>query len=114
MYQCGDHGPTLRLVSTTQSDHRLPTTVSPSHYELVLEPDLEAATFTGRVDIDATVVEATDELVLNAAELEVSAATVTSGATSQAATVALDGGAERLTVTAAGECAHDYIATAIA
>lgn len=98
MSQSGGHGPTLRLVSTTVSDHRLPTTVSPSHYELVLEPDLEAATFVGRVEIDATVVEATDQLVLNAAELAVTTATVTSGTGTQTATAVVDEDAERLSL----------------
>ena len=32
----------------TANPHRLPRTVLPRHYQLVLEPDLEAATFAGR------------------------------------------------------------------
>ena len=79
MSKSGDAGPTLRPVSTTQSDHRLPTAVRPTHYDLVLEPDLVAATFTGAVDIDAEVVEPTSRLVLNVAELDITEASVTVG-----------------------------------
>ncbi|MFN8020552.1 MAG: M1 family metallopeptidase [Acidimicrobiales bacterium] len=55
----------------TQNPHRLGRDVLPERYELVLEPDLAAASFTGSVTIEATVVEAVDEIVLNADELEV-------------------------------------------
>ena len=50
--------------------YRLPETVVPSHYDLVLEPDLGAATFAGEVGIDVDATETTSEIVLNAIELE--------------------------------------------
>ena len=56
--------------------HRLPRTAIPSRYDVVLEPDLAGATFTGRVDDALDVREATTELVANAKELEIDRATV--------------------------------------
>ncbi|OWY61533.1 hypothetical protein B7486_63290, partial [cyanobacterium TDX16] len=57
--------------ATTPVDaHRLPRTVTPSRYELRLEPDLEAATFAGDVVVHVEVHEPVDEIVLNAIELE--------------------------------------------
>ena len=50
--------------------YRLPRTVTPSRYDLELEPDLGAATFRGTVAITLDVHEATTELVGNAIELE--------------------------------------------
>ncbi len=52
-------------------DYRLPTSVRPSAYRLVLTPDLSASTFSGDVEIDVTVVEPTTTITLNAAELEI-------------------------------------------
>ena len=49
----------------------LPASVRPTHYDLVLTPDLEAATFTGEVGIDVRVGAPVGEIVLNAIELEV-------------------------------------------
>ncbi len=51
--------------------YRLPRTVTPSAYRLELTPDLRAASFGGTVEIDLTVHERTDRVVLNAAELEI-------------------------------------------
>lgn len=59
-----------------QAGPRLPRNVVPSRYQLELEPDLDAATFCGSVVIDVEVVEATDEIVCNAAELEITSAAV--------------------------------------
>jgi puromycin-sensitive aminopeptidase len=59
--------------------HRLPRHAVPTRYELVLEPDLAAATFEGTVEIALDVDEGgddVDELVLNAAELEILACRV--------------------------------------
>jgi puromycin-sensitive aminopeptidase len=50
-------------------NYRLPTSVVPIRYDLRLEPDLDAATFTGEESITVTVKEPVNEVVLNAAEL---------------------------------------------
>ena len=63
----------------TQPDPRLPSHVVPSRYQLELEPDLDAATFLGSVVIDVEILEATDEIVCNAAELEISSASIQLG-----------------------------------
>jgi puromycin-sensitive aminopeptidase len=70
---------TLRGVTATADPtapldpHRLPRTALPTRYELTLEPDLAAATFTGSADIEFDVVTTAPlpMLVLNAAELTV-------------------------------------------
>lgn len=59
--------------------HRLPRHALPSRYEVRLEPDLDAATFTGSVVIELEVAEVDttlDGLVLNAAELEIHSARI--------------------------------------
>jgi aminopeptidase N len=72
--------------------YRLPRAVVPSRYDLSLRPDLDAATFTGSVRIEVTVVEPTDEVVLNAVDLEIDRSSV-GGADVKAE---LDEGTERL------------------
>jgi len=57
--------------------YRLPTSVVPRAYRLVLTPDLGAATFSGDVEIDVTVTEPVDTITLNAAELELTFAELT-------------------------------------
>ena len=56
--------------------YRLPRTVVPSRYDLRLEPDLANATFAGRVEIAVTIHEAVEEIVLNAAELQIAEASI--------------------------------------
>jgi puromycin-sensitive aminopeptidase len=51
--------------------YRLPRTVQPSRYVLTLEPDIASATFSGREVISIEVVQAVDEIVLNALHLEI-------------------------------------------
>jgi len=51
--------------------HRLPRTAIPTRYDLTLEPDLAAATFSGQVDIELDVLGALDELVCNVLDLEI-------------------------------------------
>lgn len=60
----------------TQSDPRLPTHVVPGRYQIELEPDLDSATFLGSVTIDVEILEATDEIVCNAIELDVESASI--------------------------------------
>ena len=83
----------------TVNPHRLPRTALPSRYELLLEPDLAAATFRGHVAIRLELAEATDTLVCNAAELEVASARARTATGDAAGTVALDEATERCTIT---------------
>jgi len=55
----------------TTPPYRLPTNVLPNAYRLVLVPDQQAATFAGDVEIDVTIEAATRDIVLNAAELDI-------------------------------------------
>jgi puromycin-sensitive aminopeptidase len=60
-------------------DYRLPATVVPRAYRLVLAPDLPAATFSGDVEIDVTVLSPTATVTLNAAELDITSAELNDG-----------------------------------
>ena len=60
-----------------QESYRLPRNARPRRYELELRPDLAAARFEGRVVVTLDVVEPASTLILNAAELEISGATLT-------------------------------------
>jgi puromycin-sensitive aminopeptidase len=84
------------LTSAAVTDHpyRLPRTISPHRYTLVLEPDLAGATFAGTVQIDVTVNEPTDRILLNADELGIDSVSVDG----VAAAFDLDPSTERLTI----------------
>jgi aminopeptidase N len=60
----------------SDNPYRLPHTVLPSLYRLVLEPDLAAASFSGTVSIDVTASEAVESVALNADELEITSVLV--------------------------------------
>ena len=64
-------------MTTGADSHRLPRSVVPRRYELRMAPDLEEFTFEGRVDVDLEVMAPVSEIVLNAAELEITRATLT-------------------------------------
>src|SRR5690606_10251328 len=84
---------------TEQNPHRLPRTVAPRRYELTLEPDLDAATFTGDEAVTVEVVTPTAEVVLNAAELEIDTAEVVAAdGRAHTPSVTLDADAERATL----------------
>ena len=82
----------------SEADYRLPRTVIPSHYEITIEPDLDAATFSGSVVIDVDVEESVTEIVLNAIELDIESASITVGDTVMAPQVSLDEEQQRLTL----------------
>ncbi len=63
-------------LNTDEKDFRLPRDVVPTRYELTIAPDLEAATFLGHERIELDVVSATSSIVCNAAELQISHATL--------------------------------------
>ena len=82
---------------------RLPGGVVPRHYAIELEPDLEAATFSGSVAIDIDISEPTGTIVLNAAELSiVGAHLVAAGGGAVQLDFALDEESERLTLSRRG------------
>ncbi len=80
----------------SDNPYRLPRTATPSRYDLVLAPDLDAATFTGTVDVSLQVLSATDELICNAVDLEVDAAWVSVGGQRLDVVTKLDAATERL------------------
>ncbi len=81
------------------ASYRLPPGVSPQRYELHLAPDLDKATFTGKVRIEAHLAAPTATITMNAADLAVQTATVTAaGGPTHDATTELDAAAERVTL----------------
>src|SRR5580692_5181799 len=79
--------------------HRLPYTVEPHRYDLRLAPDLDAATFTGDVTIEATAHESLTTIRLHGAELAVTSASVLVDGSIVAATAALDETSEQILLT---------------
>ena len=78
---------------------RLPRTALPRHYDVTLDLDLDGWSFRGRVGIDLEVAEATSEIVLNSAELDVGHVLLTAGsAPVRVAGIERDGEAERTTL----------------
>ncbi len=73
-------------MTTENNPYRLDRTVVPSAYRIFMTPDLEKATFAGRVEIDVEITESTKEVKLNAIELDLGAATLTIGGTAHRST----------------------------
>src|SRR6185295_11427313 len=78
---------------------RLPTTVTPEHYDLAFVVDLAHERFEGTETIRVNVTEPTPRIVLNAAELRFHSVSVGTGSAAQTATVTLDEGAQTATFT---------------
>ncbi len=76
---------------------RLPTTVVPTHYSLVLTPDLKAATFSGVESIDVTLLHPAQSITLNAIEIAFQSVAIESGGATQTGTVSLDPGRQQAT-----------------
>ncbi len=86
------------------SDHRLPRTVVPNHYALTLSPELDDATFGGLAIIDVEITGATEEIVLNAAQLTITDATLRNDSGARiAADATTDEASERATLTLADQ-----------
>ena len=81
------------------SAQRLPTTVTPSHYDLGFVIDLGRERFEGTETIKIQVAEPTTKIVLNAAELQLRDVTIGAGASAQTATVSVDEAAQTATLT---------------
>ena len=80
---------------------QLPRTAVPHHYALTVTPHAATLTFDGSVAIDLEVIKPTTELVLNAADLALSSATLksASGGAPLAARVSIDADAQTATLT---------------
>jgi aminopeptidase N/puromycin-sensitive aminopeptidase len=91
----------LLLLGTTGAAHsqRLPQSVRPEHYALLLAPDLKAATFSGVESIDVTLAEPTNRITLNAIEIAFESVSVTAGGKEQKAAIALDKEKQQATFT---------------
>jgi puromycin-sensitive aminopeptidase len=63
--------------------YRLPTHARPSRYEITLQPDLNAADFSGHVDVDLEITGSPRRLVLNAVELEIDAVHLSAAGTGE-------------------------------
>jgi len=80
--------------------YRLPRLARPTRYELRLEPDLATLSFTGEETITLEITEPTTEIALNAVELAIGEATITSGrGDSHRGVATTDEGAERCRIT---------------
>jgi puromycin-sensitive aminopeptidase len=96
--------PDANVPDPSANPHRLPRAVLPRRYDLTLEPDLEAATFAGHETIAVEVFTDTNDVVLNAVELEIDEATAElgdhggTGGAPLVAKVAIDDEAERATL----------------
>jgi puromycin-sensitive aminopeptidase len=91
---------------TDDSRYRLPHTARPTHYRLLIAPDLESATFDGTAIITVDVREPVTEIVCNAIELEIHSAMLrdTTGH-EYSGTVTADPDTERVTVAVASPLA---------
>ena len=78
---------------------RLPAGVTPEHYDLTVEPNLAAATFTGIEKIAVKIQRPTTAIVINAAEITFDTVSVTAAGRSQDATVTADADKEQVTLT---------------
>jgi aminopeptidase N len=88
----------LLFVATPLSSQRLPPTAIPEHYDLAFVVDLAGQRFQGTETIRVRIDQPTTRIVLHAAELEFVKATISSGGTTQNATVSLDPRTETATL----------------
>jgi puromycin-sensitive aminopeptidase len=75
--------------------YRIGNQVLPRTYRLLLEPDLDQATFSGEVEIDVDVIEAVSSVALNALDLEISSVSISSHTGDIECAVELDEATER-------------------
>jgi len=80
---------------------RLPTLVTPDHYDLAFAVDLAHNRFDGTETIKVRTTEPTSRVVLHALEITFHEVTIGTGAAAQKATVALDDSAQTATLTVA-------------
>jgi aminopeptidase N len=82
---------------------RLPETAVPENYKLTFAPNFEKNNFAGEEAIKIRLLKPTSQIVLNAAEIEISKAAVVSGGGRQIASVSFDKEKETATFTVSKE-----------
>src|SRR5215510_7849451 len=89
------------LLSTAlpASAQRLPTNVTPEHYDLAFVVDLPRERFEGTETIRVRLAEPTSQIVLNAIELQFKTVTIGAGPIAQTAQVTLDEAKQTATFT---------------
>ncbi len=89
----------LLVLSTPAVAQRLSADVIPSHYDIAVSPDLQAATFSGTERIVVALKKPASSIVLNAAEIEFDKVIVKSAGSASDAHVTLDPAKEQATFT---------------
>ena len=84
--------------SPDANPYRLPRDVLPDRYDIVIEPDIDEARFVGGVVISATVQAPVDSVMLNAADLDCSDATLQQNGSAVPAEVTFHPDTERMTL----------------
>jgi aminopeptidase N len=87
------------LLAVADLPHRLPTTVTPEHYDLAFVVDLGRERFEGTETIRVNVAEPTSRVVLNAVDIEFRQVTIGAGSAAQTAAVTLDEASQTATLT---------------
>ncbi|MGZ5477878.1 MAG: M1 family aminopeptidase, partial [Thermoanaerobaculia bacterium] len=89
------------LVTLPAFAQRLPENVVPTHYRVMLAPDLASEKFSGRETIEVELREPSGTITLNSAEIDFDEVSITSQGVAQKATVSLDAAKEQATLTVA-------------
>ncbi len=87
------------LAAAPAAAERLPTSVTPSHYDLSFSVDLAHARFDGAETIQVDLADPAKAIVLNAFDVEFHDVTIRAGGATQAAVVTLDAQAQTATLT---------------
>jgi aminopeptidase N len=85
------------LGAVTAAAQRLPSTVTPVHYDITVAPRLAEATFAGNVTIRLRLASPASAISLNAAEITFGSASITAAGRTQKAEVVLDAAKEQAT-----------------
>lgn len=85
-------------VPVSENPYRLPRAVIPTRYRLRLEPDLANAVFSGSETIQVTVETEVGQIVMNAAEIEITSAQLTDGSRTIGASPRYDEEMQRVTL----------------
>jgi len=80
----------LPALNNLAGAQRLPTSVIPSHYKLWIDPNIEKQQSSGEETIDVLLAQASNEIVLNSLNLEISSAEVIAGGKTEQAKVSYD------------------------